>query len=134
MSRRKALDLEMQEAKEIGCGNRLPREMALARQTEQQAPRLAKDVHTLVHWLSHDILALAGPALAGRQKLFDFIIAELRQREHLDAPAFVRCAERWRTSATICWHSPTYWIPNWLASHSHSMLQVASRRSNVVWN
>ena len=86
VSRRKALDLEMQEAKEIGCGNRLSREMALARQTEQQATRLAKDVRTLVHWLSHDILALAGPALAGRQERFDFIIAELRQREHLDSP------------------------------------------------
>ncbi len=95
MSRRKTLDLEMQEAKEIGCGNRLPREMALA-----------------------------GPALAGRQKLFDFIIAELRQREHLDAPAFVRCAERWRTNATICWHSPTYWIPNWLASHNLAPAQI----------
>lgn len=86
VSRRRALDLEMQGAKVLGCGNTLSRELALARQTEQQATRLAKDVRTLVHWLSHDILALAGPDLAQRRSLFDFIIAELRQREHLDSP------------------------------------------------
>ncbi|MEO7231115.1 MAG: hypothetical protein ABIW96_00155 [Polaromonas sp.] len=86
VSRRKALDQEMEDAKEIGCGNTLSRELTLARQTEQQATRLAKDVKTLVHWLSHDILALAGPDLAQRLALFDFIVAELRQREHLDSP------------------------------------------------
>jgi len=31
-------------------------------------------------------LALAGPVLAERQALFDFIVAELRHREHLDPP------------------------------------------------
>ena len=55
VSRRKALDLEMEDAREIGCGNTLSRELALARLTQQQATRLAKDVKTLVHWLSHDI-------------------------------------------------------------------------------
>jgi hypothetical protein len=39
----------------------------------------------LVQWLSHDILALAGPDLAQRQTLFDFVVAELLQREPLDA-------------------------------------------------
>ena len=48
VSRRRALDLEMQGAKVLGCGNTLSRELALARQTEQQATRLAKDVRTLV--------------------------------------------------------------------------------------
>jgi hypothetical protein len=43
-------------------------------------------VKTLVHWLIHDILALAGPVLAERQALFDFIVAELRHQEHLDPP------------------------------------------------
>ena len=86
VSRRKALDQEREGAREMGCGNTLSRELALARQTEQQATRLARDVRTLVHWLSHDILALAGPDLAQRLALFDFIVAELRQREHLDSP------------------------------------------------
>jgi hypothetical protein len=38
-----------------------------------------------VHWLSHDVLALAGPALAARRELFDFIVAELAAREPEDA-------------------------------------------------
>jgi hypothetical protein len=60
--------------------------LMLARQTEQQACQLARDVKTLVHWLAHVILALAGPGLVDRQGLFDFIVAELRHREHLDPP------------------------------------------------
>ena len=85
-SRRKALDVKMDAAKENSRGNTLSTPLMLARQTEQQACQLARDVKTLVHWLAHDILALAGPGLADRQGLFDFIIAELRHREHLDPP------------------------------------------------
>ena len=85
VSRCRALEAQMLQAKEVGCGNTLSRELTLARQAEQQASRLAKDVRTLVAWLSHDILALAGPDLAGLRVLFDFIVAELHQREHLDS-------------------------------------------------
>jgi hypothetical protein len=85
IARRKTLEAKMVHAKEVGCGNTLSRELTLARQAEQQASRLAKDVRTLIAWLSHDILALAGPDLIGRRVLFDFIVAELHQREHLDA-------------------------------------------------
>jgi hypothetical protein len=55
-----------------------------ARQTETQAYRLARDIRTLTQWLSHDVLALAGPALATRQELFDFVVEELAQRESED--------------------------------------------------
>ncbi|MEM1366672.1 MAG: hypothetical protein AAGG02_01395 [Cyanobacteria bacterium P01_H01_bin.15] len=34
----------------------------------------------LCQWFSHDVLTLAGPSLAERQELFDFIKAELKQR------------------------------------------------------
>jgi hypothetical protein len=88
-SRRKALELKMNAAKELGCGNTLSTPLALARQTEQQAVHLARDVKTLTHWLSHDILALAGPVLVERQALLDFVVAELQHREHLD-PARIR--------------------------------------------
>jgi len=37
----------------------------------------AQDVKILCQWFSHDVLALAGPSLAVRQELFDFIEAEL---------------------------------------------------------
>ena len=40
----------------------------------------ARDVKTLLQWFSHDVLALAGPDLAERQELFDFIETELQQR------------------------------------------------------
>jgi hypothetical protein len=56
----------------------------LARQTETQAQGLARDIRTLTQWLSHDVLALAGPALATRQVLFDFIVEELAKREPVD--------------------------------------------------
>jgi hypothetical protein len=85
-SRRKALDVKMNAAKEMNCGNTLSMPLALAREAEEKTVQLARDVKTLIHWLSHDILALAGPALAERQALFDFIVAELRHREHLDPP------------------------------------------------
>jgi len=45
---------------------------------------LARDIRTLTQWLSHDVLALAGPALATRQVLFDFIVEELVKREPED--------------------------------------------------
>ena len=47
--------------------------MALARQSETQAQWLARDIRTLTQWLSRDVLALAGPDLATRRELFDFI-------------------------------------------------------------
>jgi hypothetical protein len=84
VSRCRALDLRMDGARKNGNGDTLSTELTLARQSEQQAVRLARDVKTLVHWLSHDVFALAGPELAERVALFDFIVAELRQREHLD--------------------------------------------------
>lgn len=40
----------------------------------------AHDVKILLQWFSHDVLALAGPDLAVRQELFDFIETELKQR------------------------------------------------------
>jgi len=55
-----------------------------ARQAEVQAHQLARDIRTLTQWLSHDILALAGPVLATRQLLFDFVVDELQRREFLD--------------------------------------------------
>ena len=51
---------------------------------EAQAHRLAGDVRTLMHWLRHDVLALAGPDLATRRELFDFLVAELAAREPED--------------------------------------------------
>ena len=40
----------------------------------------ARDVKILCQWFSHDVMTLAGPDLAVRQELFDFIVIELQQR------------------------------------------------------
>jgi len=69
------------------CDDRvLLAELAGLRQLEAQAHQRATDLQTLAGWLARDILSLAGPALANRQALFDFIVDELHQREHADAP------------------------------------------------
>jgi hypothetical protein len=60
-------------------------ELALARQAETRARELARGIRTLIHWLSHDVLALAGPDLATRRELFDFITDELERLEPEDA-------------------------------------------------
>jgi len=59
-------------------------ELALARRDEAQACWLARDIRMLTQWLNHDVLALAGPVLATRQVLFDFIVDELTRREPED--------------------------------------------------
>ena len=47
---------------------------------------LSQDIKTLLQWMSHNVLELAGPSLAVRQELFDFITAELQQRERKQHP------------------------------------------------
>ena len=85
MSRRRTLQAKTGRGGQRGPDNELATQLALARQTEAQAHELARDIRTLTQWLSHDVLALAGPALATRQTLFDFIVEELAVREPEDA-------------------------------------------------
>ncbi|PZO45448.1 MAG: hypothetical protein DCF15_21535 [Phormidesmis priestleyi] len=58
----------------------------LAERREQALVCLALDVKTLLGWFSQDVLSLAGPPLAVRQELFDFIVSELQQREDEQYP------------------------------------------------
>ena len=84
-SRRHTLHAKMGHAGPRGPDDELAAQLAQARQAEAQAHELARDVRTLTQWLRHDVLALAGPALATRQALFDFIVEELMLREPADA-------------------------------------------------
>jgi hypothetical protein len=75
--------LERQRARERrqgrpthGAAQRLWR----ARAACDAAVALADDVRLLGGWLSHDVLAVAGPCHADRLVLYDFILAELRAR------------------------------------------------------
>ena len=55
-----------------------------ARKEATRSQALARDVCTLSHWLGHDVLSLAGPEVAVRQAMFDFVAAELHERRHED--------------------------------------------------
>ncbi|MEA5462376.1 hypothetical protein [Leptothoe sp. PORK10 BA2] len=80
-TRRQELEQKMVVAKQKAQGHCLSKKMTLARQHEVSAIALAQDVKTLIGWLNHDVLELAGPALAERQELYDFVVAELQFRE-----------------------------------------------------
>jgi hypothetical protein len=83
-SRRETLQAKQDRVSRRNPDDGLAAQLALARHTEIQAIGLACDIRTLTRWLSHDVLALAGPALATRQMLFDFIVEELVRREPAD--------------------------------------------------
>jgi len=84
-SRRRTLQARIGHSGQQGPHRELATQLALARQAEAQAHELARDIRTLTQWLSHDVLALAGPVLATRQELFDFVVEELARREPEDA-------------------------------------------------
>ena len=54
-----------------------------AQQAEAKAIALADDVALLARWLHYDVLAVSGRPYADRCALFDFLVAELKAREHL---------------------------------------------------
>ncbi|NIN69027.1 MAG: hypothetical protein GTO63_30940 [Anaerolineae bacterium] len=55
----------------------LGRRLAQARRAEDKALTLAADVRVLTEWMEQDVLAVAGPPLAEREELYDFIVTEL---------------------------------------------------------
>ena len=83
-SRRQKLEARIGRAEQRGPDDEPAIQLELARRAEAQASCLARDIRTLTQWLSHDVLALAGPTLATRRVLFDFIVEELARREPED--------------------------------------------------
>jgi hypothetical protein len=59
--------------------------LALARRAEQKARTMAADVRVLTEWMEKDVLAVAGPPLAERERLYDFLVTEL-ERYQDDCP------------------------------------------------
>ena len=81
-TRRVKLEQQLAKAKLKGYLTRkLTGQLVHAKRREQALMSLAQDIKTLLQWLSHDVLELAGPSLTVRQELFDFIEVELQQRE-----------------------------------------------------
>jgi len=84
-SRRETLQAKINRVGPWDPDDELAIQLALARQAETKAHELARDIRTLTQWLRHDVLTLAGPVLATRQVLFDFVVEELARREPGDA-------------------------------------------------
>ena len=80
---RQKLERKMDRAKKRGEGKRFSGKLGWARQAEDKAVPLAQDIRILVDWIKQDILSMAGPDRKTRGELFDFVVAELRQREAL---------------------------------------------------
>ena len=78
------IELKMDAAKVDGESCKFARQLGKARRAKMQASLLSKDIKTLTQWLRRDVLELAGPCLATRVELYDFVTDELRSREHLD--------------------------------------------------
>jgi hypothetical protein len=85
IAQRDALEQQMDQAKHHRQGRALSQRLARARTQEASALHLADEVHTLTHWMQHDILALAGPDAPTRQALYDFVMERLQALEALDA-------------------------------------------------
>lgn len=95
-SRREKLEAKVGRMGQSAPKDGLVAELALTRQTEIRARELARGIRTLIHWLSHDVLALAGPDLATRRELFDFIANELERLEPEDAQRIYPVRVAWR--------------------------------------
>jgi hypothetical protein len=50
---------------------------------------MAADVRVLTEWMEHDVLAVAGPPLAEREALYDFLVTELGRYQD-DCPGRIR--------------------------------------------
>ncbi|MGA2496350.1 MAG: hypothetical protein ABSH20_01330 [Tepidisphaeraceae bacterium] len=70
-------------SRQEGTRKKLAGELESARREQARAIALARDFRLLADWFQKDVLAAAGPSLAVRQELFDFIVPELVQREGL---------------------------------------------------
>jgi hypothetical protein len=65
------------------ANQKLSQQLRHVRPAESQAMALADDVALLARWLRYDVLAVAGPCYADRRALYDFVVAELRNRAGL---------------------------------------------------
>ena len=63
--------------------------LARARREEQEAITAATAVWILTEWMEQDVLAVAGPPLAEREELYDFILTEL-ERYQDDCPQRIK--------------------------------------------
>src|SRR6266540_6060194 len=86
---REDLERKMERARTKSRGQSFSKKLAIARKEESEAIQLIDDLRLLSQWMREDVLSLTGPAASARRELFDFIVAEMKIREHL-APHRIR--------------------------------------------
>lgn len=59
------------------------KKLIIAEDVYAKAAALLDDLNTLQQWLKRDILSLRGPSYDDRCKLLEFVVEELRSREHM---------------------------------------------------
>ena len=75
------LEQKIAQAKLAGTmTQKLTIQQVQAKRREAGLVARTQDVRILLQWFEHDVMSLAGPALAVRQELYDFIVSELKQR------------------------------------------------------
>ena len=84
IAKRTAIETEMQKATERKQGQRLSTALAQARAQEPLSIRVADDVHTLLEWFHHDVLAPNGLDTHSRTELYQFITDALARLESLN--------------------------------------------------
>ncbi len=81
--------IERDRAKCRAHSHSLSMKLAHARKEEAVAIQLIDDLLILAQWMREDVLSLTGADASTRRDLFDFIVAEMKIREHL-APHRIR--------------------------------------------
>ncbi|MEO0648159.1 MAG: hypothetical protein AAFZ17_18760 [Cyanobacteria bacterium J06650_10] len=80
-TRRIKLEERIAQAKLKGkMTQKLTIQQVQAKRREAGLVARARDVKILLQWFEHDVMTLAGPELAVRQELYDFVVSELKQR------------------------------------------------------
>jgi hypothetical protein len=89
-----SISLEQQLDRDRRRGQRddhsLVRRLAHVRKDQAQAIDVADAVAVLAAWLRHDVLGLVGPRHTERLALFDFVLAELRDRVAAAGPLLAK--------------------------------------------
>ena len=82
------LDQKIAQAQLMGkMTQKLTIRQVQAKRREAGLVARARDVKILLQWFEHDVMTLAGPSFAVRQELYDFIVAELKQRAGKSYPS-----------------------------------------------
>jgi hypothetical protein len=110
-TRRQVLEKEMTVAKQKGKGNRISQKLTQARRQESEIMTLNRDVKTLIQWLNHDVLELAGLIKNDRICLISSSQNSVLEKNWV-VRRYVHYVKLSRISATIFWHLLVYLMAN----------------------